>query len=243
MPSNKMPDTLPVTVCHATEAAVDIAAGVTHPPLSTGLAVASGVVGNVCDKLEDAQPLWTLPGDPPIYADVVGVEFALKVVRMAKRLKVEPDWLMAVMHFETGGTFSPSVRNPHSRAVGLIQFTTVGASAVGSTRAILSGMTALEQLDAVERYLRPYAGRARSLHSLYMCILWPNAVSRGDDFVLFRGKSAVAYRANRALDRNDDGAVTRREACVYVDRAYARGVERRESFAPCWKNNSCTVDK
>ena len=49
--------------------------------------------------------------------------FRDKVVQIAARLETNPIFLMAVMSFESGATFSPSVPNKAgSGAVGLIQF-------------------------------------------------------------------------------------------------------------------------
>jgi soluble lytic murein transglycosylase-like protein len=62
-------------------------------------------------------------------------EFQEKVVQIAERLGTNPNFLMAVMSFETGGTFSPSVRNQAgSGAVGLIQFMPRTAQGLGLTK-------------------------------------------------------------------------------------------------------------
>ncbi|WP_236452116.1 hypothetical protein, partial [Escherichia coli] len=49
-------------------------------------------------------------------------EKAASIARVAKNIGVNPNDLAAVISFETGGTFSPSKRNPNSSATGLIQF-------------------------------------------------------------------------------------------------------------------------
>ena len=50
-------------------------------------------------------------------------EFIRGVEAMAGRIGTRPEYLLAVMSFETGGTFSPGVRNAAgSGATGLIQF-------------------------------------------------------------------------------------------------------------------------
>ncbi len=49
-------------------------------------------------------------------------EFKRAVTEMAQRLGTRPEYVMAVMSFETGGTFSPSKENRSTHATGLIQF-------------------------------------------------------------------------------------------------------------------------
>src|SRR3546814_7043687 len=50
-------------------------------------------------------------------------EFINEVEAMAARLGTKPEYLMAVMSFETGGSFSPAqANNAGSGATGLIQF-------------------------------------------------------------------------------------------------------------------------
>lgn len=132
-------------------------------------------------------------------------------------------WLMACMHFESGGTFSPSVANAAgSGAVGLIQFMPRTAEGLGTSAAELGGMTAVEQLDYVEKYFRPYARRIASLSDMYMAILLPRAIGDHEDAVLF--SDGVAYRQNAALDRNSDGKVTKAEATYRVQVALENGL-------------------
>ncbi|MXC48523.1 hypothetical protein FQZ39_24915, partial [Escherichia coli] len=77
----------------------------------------------------------------------VSREFKLKVIEVCERLEINPDYLMACMAFETGETFSPSVRNPNGSATGLIQFMSNTARALGTTINELASMTSVEQMD------------------------------------------------------------------------------------------------
>ncbi len=120
-------------------------------------------------------------------------------------------WLMACMAFETGRTFSPSIRNPGSSATGLIQFMAGTARGLGTTTAKLATMDAVAQLHYVERYLAPFAGRVRDLDDLYMAILWPAAVGQPGTTILWRG-GTPAFAANRGLDLDRNGRITKREA-------------------------------
>ena len=194
-----------------TEAAL-IAAGADRPPGSV-----PGPSGG------PPTPGTTVDGLTP----VVGIErtstaFRQTVIEIARRLGTDPNFLMAIMSFETGGTFSPSILNAAgSGAVGLIQFLPSTARNLGTTAEALARMTAEEQLDFVERYFTPFAGRLRTLEDAYMAVLFPVAVGKGSSFVLFSSPSR-AYELNKGLDSNKDGHVTVAEAAAMV-RARFRG--------------------
>jgi hypothetical protein len=64
-------------------------------------------------------------------------------------------------------------------------------------------------------YLTPYAGRMHDLPSAYMAVLYPRAVAKPGEYVLFR-KGSKAYKLNRGLDLNGDGQVTKAEAAGRV---------------------------
>lgn len=154
----------------------------------------------------------------------VSPEFRARVYHMADRLQCDASALMACMAFETGRTFSPSIRNPSSGATGLIQFMPSTAVDLNTTVDALAAMSAVEQLDYVERYLNRYAGRFRTLSDIYMAILWPAAIGKPEDTPIFSEGSA-AYRGNRGLDVDKDGNVTKAEASSYVSRALAEGMQ------------------
>ncbi len=138
----------------------------------------------------------------------VSEEFKDKVVQIAERLQTNPNFLMAVMSFESGATFSPNVRNAAgSGAMGLIQFMPATATGLGTSIAALGGMTAVEQLDFVEKHFRPFKGRLNSIEDTYMAVLLPKAIGKGKDFVLFQSPS-TAYNQNRGLDIDRDGRIT-----------------------------------
>jgi len=133
-------------------------------------------------------------------------------------------WLMACMAFESGETFSPSVKNmAGSGATGLIQFMPATAEGLGTTTERLAAMTAVEQLDYVQRYFKPYYARVYTLSDMYMAILMPRYVGRPDSAVLFNGPG-VAYRQNAGLDANKDGQITKAEATAKVYSKYRKGL-------------------
>jgi Bacterial SH3 domain len=143
-------------------------------------------------------------------------EFRDKVVQIADRLKTQPIFLMAVMSFETGGTFSPKVRNRASGATGLIQFIAPTAQSLGTSLDDLAKMTALEQLDIVEQYLKPFKGRLLTIEDAYMSVLYPKAIGKGRSFVLFESPT-ITYAQNKGLDLNDSGKITVAEAATLVE--------------------------
>ncbi|MEN0106516.1 MAG: transglycosylase SLT domain-containing protein [Pseudomonas sp.] len=150
----------------------------------------------------------------------VSKPFRDRLVDVATTLKVEPNYLMACMAFESGETFSPSIKNAAgSGAVGLIQFMPSTAQALGTTCQQLAAMSAVKQLDYVEKYFLPRAGKLKSLEDVYMAILWPVAIGKPLDYVLFDKSDPEhpkRYIQNAGLDFNRDGKITKAETAVKV---------------------------
>ena len=168
----------------------------------------------------------TTTPDTLIYRSRVSPEFAERLSRIGEKLPLEPDFLMACMAFETGLTFSASVKNPRSSATGLIQFMATTARGLGTTVQRMARMSEVEQLGYVETYFRRAIARhgpIRTLEDCYMAILWPAAIGKQPGYVLFRAVQGQAYRVNAGLDANRDGAVTVAEATMKVRRLYQQG--------------------
>jgi hypothetical protein len=138
-----------------------------------------------------------------------------------------PSQLMSCIAFESGETFSPSIKNAAgSGATGLIQFMPDTATGLGTSVQALAAMDALEQLSWVERYFRPYAAKiaaAPGVPSMYMGILLPKYCSAPDSSILFTD-GTVAYRQNAALDANNDGKITKAEAAAKVAAKLSKGL-------------------
>lgn len=163
-----------------------------------------------------------------IWATKVSKEFILKVRDIAKRLEMPTEganWLMACMAFETGETFSPTIKNGAGAPYyGLIQFGAAAAKDAGTTLDALLKMTAEEQLEYVYRFFKPYTGKLKTLSDIYMRILWPVAVGKSEDYVIFDTKvRPTAYVQNKGLDINKDGLVTKAECAAKVQEKYVRG--------------------
>lgn len=148
-----------------------------------------------------------------------GKEFSDKVVSIARGFNWYDDAatdLMSCMAFESGETFSPSIKNmAGSGATGLIQFMPSTAIDLGTTVQQLERMTAVQQLDYVQRYFNRYAARIKDLPDMYMAILLPSYIGKSPFSALF-SRGTVAYRQNAALDADSDGMVTKAEAAARV---------------------------
>lgn len=155
--------------------------------------------------------------------------FRDRVRSIAGDLGVDPNHLMACMAFESGRTFSPAIHNAAgSGAVGLIQFMPATAQALGTTTDDLSRMTAEEQLDFVAKYFAGRRGQLHTLEDVYMAILWPAAIGKPDDHVLFDRDDALhpkRYIQNAGLDFNRDGKITKQEAAMAVRRTLDVGMK------------------
>lgn len=101
--------------------------------------------------------------------------FSAKVRAISKRLGINPDWLMSVMHFES--KINPKAKNPYSTATGLIQFMESTAQGLGTNTAALYNMSAIDQLDYVEAYLRPHSGKMNSFVNVYLAVFYPVAIN------------------------------------------------------------------
>ncbi len=159
-----------------------------------------------------------------IWGAKVSPEFRAKVREIAARQGLDPNWYMAVMAFETGGMFRSHTRNPRSSATGLIQFVEDTARGMGTSTSALANMSEIEQLGWVEKYFDRYKNTIRNIDDMYMAVFWPAAIGRAGDFVLIdRNSQPNTYNANRELDRNQDGKITKNEAADRVKRAYRIG--------------------
>lgn len=146
----------------------------------------------------------------------VGDDFKAKALEIAQKLKMDPDYLMAVMAFETGGKFKANTKNmAGSGATGLIQFMPATARGLGTSVAELAAMTEIEQLDYVYKYLKPFTGKMNTLEDAYMAVLYPAACGKGPNHVLFR-KGTITYSQNAGLDVNKNGFITVAEAAAKV---------------------------
>lgn len=134
--------------------------------------------------------------------------------------------LLACMAWESAETFSPSVSNmAGSGATGLIQFMPSTARSLGTTTTELASMTAEDQLNFVWKYFAPYKGMLKTLSDVYMAILWPRAIGKPEDYVLWQEDSSpTTYRQNSGLDIDKDRTITKSEATRKVEEKLVKGL-------------------
>ncbi len=157
----------------------------------------------------------------------VDIHFKMKVIEICEELEINPDYLMACMAFETGRTFRADKKNPLSSATGLIQFMETTAKKLETTTLALSQMTEVEQLDYVKQYFISSKGKLKTLEDVYMKILWPNAVGKEEDSIVFDryGKTDEEYLANAGLDLNKDNKITKKEISSKVRSILEEGLK------------------
>jgi hypothetical protein len=144
-------------------------------------------------------------------------DFLTKVETVANNVGVTQEDLLRVIQFETAGSFAPDQISGTSSAVGLIQFMPTTAEDLGTTSRDLALLNRSDQMDFVEKYLTRFKGRMKDFGDLYMAVHFPAAVGKDDDYVVYakdhkyKGRRQ-AYAANKGMDVNKDGKVTKSEA-------------------------------
>lgn len=186
---------------------------------------------------ERPRPLYLIEAARPYVKDLAG--FEQKVRKTAYSLDVPPEWLMAVMYHES--KMNPAVMNQRgSGATGLIQFMAPAVRDLNDrlgTAYYMSDirqMSAANQLDLVEAYLRTVRGRYGefgSLADLYLAVLYPKAIGKPGSYVLF-ARPKRAYQQNAGLDENRDGFVTVSDIRRRMERLYPEAMQLEAD--PSW---------
>ncbi len=146
----------------------------------------------------------------------LGQNFLEKVKEVAKRLKCDYRDLIGLMNSESG--LNPKARNKKSRATGLIQFMPSTARELGTTVDELMNMSAIDQLDYVEKYLsnakRIRFGSNEKLDAgeLYALTYLPARANRS----VLATSNEKYYKWNKGLDLNGDGKITKAELAMRV---------------------------
>jgi hypothetical protein len=183
------------------------------------------------DKMEEIKVAISSPAGssekassaPIAWGATAGVEFVTKVKDLCKELMCDPSQLMAVMAFETGETFSPSVVNPRTGAVGLLQFLPPTATNLRTSTGELAKMDAVTQLNFVEKYLQPFRGRIGNLEDLVAALEYPAAVGKPNDYVIYRSPSAN-YQSAKSLDTTGSGVITKEDFASRVRATLDKGL-------------------
>ena len=136
---------------------------------------------------------------------------AATIARVAKNIGVNPNDLAAVISFETGGTFSPSAKNPKSSATGLIQFMSGSGGTKGKyygmSRDDFANLSFDEQMKYVEKYYKDRHKNFRSGNESRNTV--------GDVYGAVTGygykEGTAAYDLNRVWDSNENGVIEKGE--------------------------------
>lgn len=141
-----------------------------------------------------------------------GPEFLNKVKQIAQRLHCNYKDLLGLMNSESG--IKANARNKSSSATGLIQFMESTAKAMGTTTAALAAMSPIKQLDYVEKCIQMNKRMAGfsdnatlSAGDLYALVFLP---ARAKQSVVASAGEGY-YSANKGLDTNKDGKITKDE--------------------------------
>jgi hypothetical protein len=143
-------------------------------------------------------------------------KYGPQVQTIAQRLGVDPNHLMAVISFETGGTFNPASKNPYSTAIGLFQMTDKAARDMGYNSAAewyRANPTPEKQLEQLEQYLRMKGVKpGSSLSDIYVAVTGGARPGAPDSTVIYsRERTPVEYAQNNIWDVNKDGIITKGE--------------------------------
>lgn len=152
-----------------------------------------------------------------------------KSIEIAKKLKIDVNWLLAVIYFESAKTFSPQKTNGIG-SVGLIQFThdfgTPNHKLISGKQYSLGYIKSLDfekQMDLVYEYYKPYKGKMNNFLDVYLVTFFPVALGKSDSFVLETSKlsHSLIARQNPVFDINKDGKITRGEIKAFFSKYYS----------------------
>jgi hypothetical protein len=109
---------------------------------------------------------------------------AAKIAEVALAIGTRPEWLDALINFETAGTYSPTIKNPRSTARGLIQITDSTSRdvfGVSNSLALVAEYPTFE--SQMENVVQPYLEQRSRVYNkghplstrqeLYMSVFYP----------------------------------------------------------------------
>ena len=144
--------------------------------------------------------------------------FLEKTKQVAQRIGCNYKDLLAVMNSESG--LNSKAVNKKGGATGLIQFMPATAKALGTTTDALRNMSPEQQLDYVEKFYSMQrknfvkSNRKLSAGDLYTLTFMPAYVNKE----VLTTKGSTYYNANKGLDTNGDGQITKSELAQRVAR-------------------------
>lgn len=142
-----------------------------------------GSVGDIVNKAKDA--LSSKGTDSTDNKSIQDPNFDSKLKKVADALGVAEADLRKIIKFETAGSFSPTSHDPWNVSIGLIGFTEKTAKALGTSKAELAKMSAVQQLDYVYRFYKMNGLRPGSdIGTMYMLTFMPAYAYAPDNKVL-----------------------------------------------------------
>lgn len=175
-------------------------------------------------------PSYEVGSYTPACSSVKSKAFLNKVKEIARRLNCNYKDLLGVMNSES--SLNPQAVNKSSGATGLIQFLPSTAKALGTSTEALKKMSAVAQLDYVEKYLQQAKRNAGfgqmepiSGGQLYALIFLPARANRevltqkGEKYYSWKDKYGKIH-GNFGLDTNKDGKITKSELDARIKKLY-----------------------
>ncbi|MBO9731162.1 MAG: hypothetical protein J7623_21165 [Chitinophaga sp.] len=137
------------------------------------------------------------------------------ILSIEQRLAFPALSLVRSIAFETGGTFSPSIKNKNSGATGLIQF--LESTAEKLEKGLykrLPSMSIAEQLVYVEKYFlqwqKVFKEKPKEAFDVYALMLHPPLYNKPDSTV-FGSSGSKIYEGNKGFDTDKSGVITKGE--------------------------------
>lgn len=153
----------------------------------------------------------------------LGDGFCARLEEIAQHLNCDPTDLLGMMNSESG--IDPTAVNGSSGATGLIQFMPSTAEGLGTTTEALRNMSAIEQLDYVEKFfdgnLRMAgipSGQRLEAGTLYALVFLPACAN--NEVLTYRGDGHGWYEANSGLDTDGNGDISISDLTVRVQNKY-----------------------
>lgn len=154
------------------------------------------------------------------------VAFGNKVLFMADELNVNPNHLMAIMDYESAGTFKANIWGGYNgKYVGLIQFGSAAAKDLGTTQAYLSSLSNVAQLDYVLKYFKLWNSRIfphtiKSFADLYLAVLYPGAIKITDNNYNLGSKYSALAFPNQARNLYQNGVISKNTITMAYNKRY-----------------------
>jgi hypothetical protein len=109
-------------------------------------------------------------------------DFLNKLVQVSRELGVSAKALFGIIRHESH--FKHHLPNPHTGAIGLIQFMPKTARHLGTSTHQLAKMSGTEQLDYVYKFLKPKVRPGMDIGDMYMAVFLPSYVGAAPNTVL-----------------------------------------------------------